>query len=189
MLVADGQGSVRRNEGTRRRHREGHAAADQVRRHLLRSRRPHRRQCRLPRRRHLHHPPDVEGDPRARRSRTRGPRRRRMEAARRRDARLRQAVADARRARRSRSCSSAARTPAAISASSLPRQKILFLSEIVPEPRVPGDAIGLSDRMAQGAGPRGGDAGGPLHRRPRVHRDRRRSRKRSCAPITRRWRR
>ena len=53
---------------------------------------------------------------------------------------------------------------------SLPQQKILFLSETFLNRVFPGDAIGLPDRMAEGAGPRRGDEGRPLHRRPRVHR-------------------
>ena len=65
VLVADGQGNAADDERAGRRDSDSHDATDQVRRHLLRPRRPHGRQRVVPRRRHLHHPPDVEGHPRA----------------------------------------------------------------------------------------------------------------------------
>ena len=127
VLVADGQGSVAETKGL----------VDAIAKvtpqpikyvvDLLRSRRPHGRQRVVPRRRHLHHPPDVEGDPRHACGRSGA----RVEAAGR--ARCwcrRQAVDDAGR----RSDRHPVPRPRAHRrrprASSLPRQKILFLSEI-----------------------------------------------------------
>ena len=107
-------GQPRRDQRAGRRDQESHAKADHDGGDRVRSRRSHRRQRFLPRRRALHHPPDLEGDPRPdrRSGRQVGPRQR-METAGRRRTGGRQEKASRWAASRCRSSFSAARTPAA----------------------------------------------------------------------------
>ena len=187
VLVADGQGSVAGNERPRRRDQESDAEADHDGRDRVGSRRSHRRQRVLPRRRvttsSIRTRKRFSTGSRGSRRKSRAPQP--LDAAgRRRAGRRQKDPDDGRRAdsdpvprprahrRRPRRLPAAREDP-------VPQRDL-------PEPRLPRDALGLSQRVAESARSRRSDASAtstsPATASPKPAR----SRRRRSAPITRR---